>query len=98
MTTGAITFQQLGGNRFVAMTGARSLTQDETTFTFRLPNNFANHGINHVRIVLEASDTYYMRFGKLRGDKFSVIEECDGVYADGLRRTFTAVTGLDVSL
>ena len=58
MTTGAITFQQLGGNRFVAMTGARSLTQDETTFTFRLPNNFANHGINHVRIVLEASDTY----------------------------------------
>ena len=42
----------------MAMTGARSLTQDETTFTFRLPNNFANHGINHVRIVLETSDTY----------------------------------------
>jgi hypothetical protein len=33
--------------------------------TFRLPANFANGGINYVRISLEPSDTYTVRFARL---------------------------------
>ena len=73
-------------------------TQEQNAINFRLPANFANHGINHVRVVLESNDTYYVRFGKVRGLDFNTIKECDGVYADGLRSLFTAVTGLETSL
>ena len=89
---------QLGGNKFVAITGAKVFTQGPGVLNFRLPSNFANNGINHVRVVLESNDTYCVRFSKIRGLNCKTIEECDGVYADGLRGLFTAVTGLETSL
>lgn len=89
---------QLGGNKFVVMTGAKNFTQEPNAINFQLPANFAKNGINHVRIVLEGNDTYYVRFAKVRGLDCKTIKECDGVYADGLRRLFTAITGLETSL
>lgn len=93
-----IILQTLGGGRFIAMTGAKLFTQDANALNFRLPANFANHGINHVRVTLEPSDTYSVRFGKVRGLNFKIVEERDDVYAEDLRRVFTSVTGLDTSL
>jgi len=61
---------QLGGNRFIAMTGAKMFTQDQNALNFRLPANFANQGINHVRIELNGNDLYDIRFGKVRGLNF----------------------------
>ncbi|EFE7250305.1 hypothetical protein F9V24_27190, partial [Escherichia coli] len=53
---------QLGGNRFIAMTGAKNFTcfdeNGESGLCFRLPSNFAMKGINLVKIKLTFSDTY----------------------------------------
>lgn len=88
----------LGGNRFIVMTGAKLFTASKDTLNFRLPANFAKQGINHVSITLDPSDTYSVRFGKIRGLNFKPMQEFSDVYADGLRELFTSVTGLEVSL
>lgn len=89
---------QLGGNRFTVMTGARSYVGSADTLSFKLPNRFANDGINGVRITLDASDTYTVDFYKIRGIKMTTVKSVSGVYADQLRALFTRVTGLDTSL
>ena len=89
---------QLGGNRFIAMTGAKMFTQDQNALNFRLPANFANQGINHVRIELNGNDLYDIRFGKVRGLNFKVVSTLSDVYADTLQTVFTDVTGLDTRL
>ncbi len=54
--------RQLGGNRFIVMTGAKSFSyfdeNGECGLTFRLPSNFAMKGINLVKIKLDFTDTY----------------------------------------
>jgi hypothetical protein len=98
MNSAEIILNQLGGGRFIAMTGAKMFTCSVDTLNFRLPANFANKGINHVSIKIDASDTYSVRFGKVRGLNFSVIAEHDNVYAENLCSTFTSVTGLDTRI
>lgn len=85
---------QLGGNRFLSMTGARHLTGSADTLSFKLPSR----GVNYVSIKLEGDDTYTMTFGKLRGVQYSVACVHSGVYCDMLRGLFTRVTGLATSL
>lgn len=91
-------YQQLGGNRFSLMTGAKDILSDGNALQFKLPARFANQGINFVRIKLERNDTYTMEFYKFRGLDLKAIETREMVYADELRAVFTAVTGLDCSL
>lgn len=89
---------QLGGRRFLAMTGAKNLMSDGPALRFNLPSNFATGGINFVKVTLTAADDYTIEFGKIRGMKYKVITTKDGVYCDNLRAVFTAVTGLDCTL
>jgi hypothetical protein len=92
---------QLGGNRFVVMTGAKNLTSDKNCLIFKLPSRFAKDGINAVRITLDPSDTYTMTFykqGRAPSFKVTVVAEHSDVYAEDLRRIFTDVTGLETSL
>jgi hypothetical protein len=63
-----------------------------------LPSNFANRGINYVKITLGADDLYEITFGKIRGTKYTKLAEIAGVYADQLRGIFTRETGLETSL
>ena len=99
-TKAATILAQLGGGRFVAMTGARQFTSSEDNetarLTFRLPRK-AN-SINCVTIVLEASDLYTVIFCSITGLKVRVVDEVEGVYWDQLRDLFTARTGLYTSL
>jgi hypothetical protein len=89
---------QLGGNRFIAMTGAKMLTFGEKgELTFRIGSG-ATQGINCVKITLDADDTYTMTFYKIRGLKVTVVKEIDMVYAEDLRRVFTVTTGFRTSL
>ena len=102
MSVGQTILAQLGGRRFVAMTGARNLCTDGTMLHFSLPGGgFAKDGINKVRIELDPSDTYTVRFYKIgrapRGS-VEVVYECEGVYEDMLREMFEERTGLRVSL
>lgn len=90
--------EQLGGNRFIAMTGARTFLADGNTLRFRLPSNFASHGINSVRVTLNGADTYDLVFSKVRGSSVTEVAAVTHVYADQLRDVFRSETGLDTTL
>ena len=92
--------RQLGGSRFVAMTGAKHVfaSDEGRTLQFRLPSSFAKDGINAVRVTLEDSDTYTVRYFRVRGTNVKPMGEDELVYADCLRRTFERRTGLSTSL
>lgn len=90
--------EQLGGGRFLAMTGAKSLMGGDRALSFRLPANFARDGINAVRVELANDDTYSVTFYRVRGVAVQTVASLDQVYADQIRETFRGVTGLEVSL
>jgi hypothetical protein len=90
--------QQLGGRRFVAMTGASKFVGSDRALSFRLPSYFARNGINAVRITLLPSDTYRVEFSRCRATKFVPVSTHEGIYCDGLQALFTAETGLATSL
>ena len=85
--------QQLGGNRFLAMTGANYLMYDGPALRFRLPRGA--RGVKHVKIALTQHDLYDVTFQATTG---RVIAERAGVPCDSLRSVFTAVTGFDTTL
>lgn len=92
--------RQLGGMKFIAMTGARHLLAGESDLKFQIPSGFALQGINVVKITLDPSDTYtimFMRF-RVRTGECKTIKQIDGVYADQLREIFTNETGLYCTL
>jgi hypothetical protein len=89
---------QLGGNKFLAMTGAKYLTAHDDALSFKLPPSFASSGINYVKITLTPMDVYTVEAYRLRGVKATLVESYDNVYVDMLRSVFTKVTGLNTSL
>lgn len=106
MTNNQITaktiLNQLGANRFLAMTGAKNLVAIENGLQFDLPRtrHFVKDGINKIQIILDASDTYTVRGLKCMPRKFECKELAteSGIYADMLQGTFTEMTGLNTYL
>lgn len=108
MTVASIILQQLGGNKFLAMTGAYNLLSDGNTLRMSLRRNASK--ANRLYITLDADDTYTMRFfyykqGGLKIDykKATVTEvkpverdiyTVSGIYFDQLQEIFTAQTGM----
>jgi|ERR1035437_2320425 hypothetical protein len=100
--------EQLGGRKFIAMTGARDISGLSSVgiagecdgLSFKLPGGggFTKNGINYVKITLTPDDTYTMTFLRIRGTKIHDVEQHHGVYCDQLQTMFTSVTGLAVSL
>lgn len=97
--------QQLGGRRFIAMTGAKQFVGGDDTLSFQIAA--ANEKkIKGCRIRLDASDTYTVTFlTKAKKDPvfgmsvgMDVAVERSGLYAEDLQRVFTSVTGLDTRL
>lgn len=85
---------QLGGNKFIVMTGAKNCQDHGRALSFRVPATVTTGtGINYVKITLEPSDTYTIEFGRVHGSKYRVIATRENIYADMLRDTFTDVTG-----
>ena len=87
--------EQLGGGRFVGMTGARDLVGSNDTLSFRIPGTHTRNHVNKVRVTLDASDTYTVEFFRIRGSKFTRVATHEDVYGDMLADIFTAETGLD---
>ena len=99
---------QLGGNRFTAMTGSKNFLALENGVRMDLTRN--SSGANKLEITLDGLDLYNMRFykytpGRLNkktfaftDDKVTEIMDYTGIYADQLQDLFTATTGLDTSL
>jgi hypothetical protein len=93
---------QLGGNRFIAMTGAKSFLGDPHSLMFTLPGRLTKGGTNKVRITLQPNDTYSLQFLKLgsasTGYKTTLVDFMQDVHAEQLRQAFTRATGLDTAL
>jgi len=94
--------EQLGGNRFRAMTGAKNFVGGESQLTFSIPrarDSLSKRYINKVAITLDhGHDTYDMKFYNIRGANVEEVRSFEGVYNDQLQEIFTSVTGLYASL
>jgi len=91
-----ITLKQLGGNKFIAMTGAKQFSFGKQGLGFRIGKN--SKSINYVRVDLKSNDLYDMEFIRIRGTKIKVVKKVTGVYNDQLQKIFTKHTGLYTSL
>lgn len=85
---------QLGGNKFRVMTGAKGFIYGANYLAFRIP--FPS--INEVRITLNALDLYDIEFRRVRGAKITLVKSYDNVYADQLQSVFSEATGLATHL
>lgn len=93
---GAEVIAQLGGGRFIAMTGAKDFFIGPKGVVFKIGRNSKN--VNYVRINLNSMDTYDIEFLQVRKFKEKVKSTAKGVYADTLRGAFEQHTGLRTSL
>lgn len=85
---------QLGGNRFIAMTGCKDFVGSDDTLTFKLPRKI--NGISHFSITLDVNDLYRVearRWNAKRLD-YTIVAVHSDVYADQLRTIFENETGL----
>ena len=101
---------QLGGRKFVAMTGSSHFLADEDSLSMRLIRN--QSGANRLRITLRWDDLYDMSFFYYRLPQYRVrngkvveapelhreIKTYEGVFCDQLRELFTEVTGLKTQM
>ena len=101
-------FQQLGGGRFAAMTGAKNFMTIDNGLRFKIGRNASK--ANTVEIKLNSLDLYDMTFtkfipGKLKidhkaqtatftEDKLTTVREYHDIYCDQLEELFTETTGL----
>ena len=90
--------QQLGGQRFIAMTGARYLVATPNALQFRVSSTLTKRRINSVVVRLDANDTYTLLFNRRKGVDVIPVDSATGIYADQLRGVFTDATGLATSL
>lgn len=84
---------QLGGNKFIAMTGAKNFAAGDDHLSFKIGRNCKK--VTHVIIQYDADhDLYNMKFLKIRGIKTTVINIVEGIYCDMLQELFTENTGM----
>jgi len=103
---------QLGGRKFLLMTGCKDLVGDEKSLRMRLARNKSR--ANYLEITLGGDDLYTMRFYYFRKGHYKVLPEqgkvlevpmvekeikrVEGVYCDMLCSIFTDVTGLETRM
>ena len=88
--------KQLGGRRFIAMTGAKNIGFTNKGLSIKICKNAK--GITHVVVDYNrGKDLYDMEFVKIRGTKRTG-KKVKSVYADDLKTIFKGYTGLRTSL
>lgn len=106
MNTAQIILEQLGGSKFIAMTGAKNFVDYGNTLRMTLPRNGSK--ANRLYITLDPDDTYTMQFFKYTPGGLRVnhkkgtadfvesksvdVAVYTGVYCDQLQELFTEVT------
>ena len=91
------TLKQLGGNKFIMMTGAKNFAVGPKGMGFKIGRN--SKGVNYIRIDLDRGrDLYNMEFIQMRGGNLKVKSKVKGVYNDQLQKMFTKHTGMYTSL
>ena len=97
MTVAKMILEQLGGNKFRVMTGAKNFMGFTDGLVMKIGRNSSNS--NYLKITLNSMDTYDMEFAKVTrmGEKKSVTEY-NNIYCDMLTDQFTSHTGMYTSL
>jgi hypothetical protein len=86
-------FKQLGGNKFLAMTGAKNLVYTGNSLGMKLPRNAGK--VTFLTITLNSMDLYTMEFYNVKAKLVNTIEN---VYCVQLRKFFEDQTGMYTSL
>ncbi len=82
------------GREALFMLGAQHLVGDRNSLSFKVRGS---RKANHIKIILDASDTYSMEFYKIRGTSVKLVTSMNWIYADQLRSVIESVTGLYVT-
>lgn len=95
-------YQQLGGNRFALMTGAKNFnysSESETPFlSFKIGRNKSKANIVTIEYN-EGHDLYTLKFSRFTMKTgLQELSKTEGVYFDQLQELFTQYTGLYTSL
>lgn len=77
---------QLGGNKFIAMTGSKNFGAGENKLSMHLARN--NSGAKYLTIELNGDDTYTMTFAKMKNYAPVVVKEFTGVYNEKYKTRF----------
>ena len=97
---------QLGGQKFIVMTGSKNFTHSNNGHTLNMKLARNGSKANHLKITLNAMDTYDMEFikvslpkvnpktGEFKEGKVVTVQKFTDVYCDQLQEMFTRVTGL----
>ena len=94
---GAETLKQLGGNRFIMMTGAKHFGVGPNGMSFKIGKN--SKRVNHVTIDYDRGrDLYNMKFDWVTIKGIKNKKTLKGIYADQLQDMFTKYTGMYTSL
>jgi hypothetical protein len=88
---------QLGGNKFLAMYGVKSMVYGENSLMFAIGRGALNKA-NKVRVTLDVDDVYTVEFFSVRGINCISKGKYTNVYADNLRQVMKTATGFDTSL
>lgn len=90
--------KQLGGQKFIVMTGARNFYAFNSGMGFKVSGTMTKKRINWIKIKLNSLDTYDIEFISCWGDKLKLVDKANGVYCDMLRGIIADRTGLALSL
>jgi len=93
MTKATTILNQLGGNKFIAMTGATCYSDGNTLISKFKGSKIANI----MYVTLNENDTYDVKLCKFRGLDVKTIKEVTGAYAEMLKPIFEGTTGLKTS-
>lgn len=89
--------QQLGGNKFTTMTGAKNFVRLKSGLQFDISGRLASNKANRVTIEL-VNDLYNVTYYRVRGLDFKKISSTTGIHAGNLAASFKQATGLDTHL
>lgn len=96
-TIASTILSQLGGNRFIAMTGAKDfMSLKEGGLVCKIGQNASK--ANYMKITLNSLDLYDMEFIRIHGDKVTTKKQIKNVYNDMLQSIFTKTTEMYLSL
>ena len=94
MTVAQNILNQLGGSKFIAMTGATCLSDGTTLITKFKGSRLANI----MYVTLTENDTYDVKICKFRGTTVTTVKEFSNAYADMLKPIFEQTSQLRTSL
>lgn len=91
--------EQLGGNKFVVMTGAKNLSGDEDGLNFKIGRNKSSANIVRINYK-KGKDLYQVRFLKWnqKSCEMTEVKVFEDVYCEQLKEIFESITGLATSL